>query len=551
MLYRNVQSLSYARFSIWLVLFFVYSCALPKSNLTIDPLLLDVRQDRIKSHISFLADDRLMGRFPGKPGFHEAAEYVINNYKAFGLLPAGENGTFLQTVRLRTGIIEKNESSLIIMSDTNKTVLTEGDEYVFIGDLNNSQNYVSAPVVFVGYGVEAPHMGYDDYKNKNVRNKIVVATIGVPDSFPSTEAVHFSTNATKFESAIKHGAVGMILTLPGNSLGRMMHRYRDIGNDGVVAADGKAFGKNVFGSGLKFAAIVSWDAMKKIFNSDPEQYWIRYDKSAQGDSITIQISAKTKTSYTDITSYNIIGKMTGRDDHLKNEYVIYTSHLDHLGVGHPVDGDSIYNGAHDNASGVACTLEIARLFTSLIQKPNRSVLFLTTTGEEMGLLGSEYFTRFPTVTKENIIADINIDMPTLIAPLLSIEALGAEHSNLMTYAKGAATQLGLDIMPDHMPEQARIVRSDQYNFLRQGIPAMHIKYGLKTLDSTRNLATEIKDFMNHTYHTPSDELNESFDFTAAETFVKINFMIGYSLTQTRVRPFINKGDVFENENKAK
>ncbi|MBK7870865.1 MAG: M28 family peptidase [Saprospiraceae bacterium] len=224
---------------------------------------------------------------------------------------------------------------------------------------------------------------------------------------------------------------------------------------------------------------------------------------------------------------------------------MHTAHLDHVGVGRPIEGDSIYNGAHDNASGVASLLEIAKLYTQLkTNKPKRSVLFVMVTAEEMGLLGSLYFSNNPTVPKDKIVADVNTDMPTLIAPLLGVVPLGAEHSSLMENVKSAANQLGLEVMQDHMPQEVRFVRSDQYNFVLQGIPALHIKYGLKAKGSSEELDAKIKDFTQNHYHKPSDELNDSFNFEGGQTYVKLNFLISYLTASDPARPTWNKDSIF-------
>jgi Zn-dependent M28 family amino/carboxypeptidase len=216
-----------------------------------------------------------------------------------------------------------------------------------------------------------------------------------------------------------------------------------------------------------------------------------------------------------------------------------------VGVGTPVKGDSIYNGAHDNASGVASLLEIARTYKRLPAKPRRSILIVMVTAEEMGLLGSAYFAANPTVPKAQIVADVNTDMPTLIAPLLSVAPLGAEHSSLEKNVAFACKELGIEMQKDPMPEEVRFVRSDQYSFVLQGIPALHIKYGIKTADPAFDLVKFTKEWRDANYHKPSDEITNGFDFTAGRKYVQLNFLISYSIAQTTARPTWNKADFFE------
>jgi Zn-dependent M28 family amino/carboxypeptidase len=256
------------------------------------------------------------------------------------------------------------------------------------------------------------------------------------------------------------------------------------------------------------------------------------------------IRLEFNSTFNDITSYNVVGKITGSDKSLRNEYVVHTAHLDHVGIGRPIRGDSIYNGAHDNASGVASLLEIARLYKQLPAKPKRSILIVMVTAEEIGLLGSAYFAAHPTVPKSGIVANVNTDMPTLIAPLLSVAPLGAEHSSLESNVAFACSQLGIVMQKDPMPEEVRFIRSDQYSFVQQSIPALHIKYGTLTSDPAFDLVAFTKKWRDENYHRPSDEITNTFDFDAARKYVQLNFLISYSVAQTQKRPQWNEGDFF-------
>jgi Zn-dependent M28 family amino/carboxypeptidase len=260
--------------------------------------------------------------------------------------------------------------------------------------------------------------------------------------------------------------------------------------------------------------------------------------------LPLTLTASYSTAHTDFESYNVVGLIPGTDAKLKNEYVVHSAHLDHVGIGRPVNGDSIYNGAHDNASGVASLLEIARLYKTSGSKPKRSVLIVMVTGEEMGLIGSSYFAANPTVPKASIVADINTDMPTVIAPLLSVVPLGAEHSTMMKHVQFAAGYLGLDIEQDPEPAENRFVRSDQYSFVMNGIPALHIKYGNKTNIPGFDLGKFVKEWREKYYHKAADGMDGIFNFAAAKTYVQLNFLISYSVAQAAARPVWNPGDLF-------
>ena len=261
-------------------------------------------------------------------------------------------------------------------------------------------------------------------------------------------------------------------------------------------------------------------------------------------STPMQLKGKVVSVFKEIESANVIGLLEGEE--LKDEYIVHTAHLDHIGIGKPVNGDSIYNGAHDNASGISAMLEIARLYSQLPSKPKRSVIFAAVTGEEMGLLGSKYLAVNPPVDQQKIIANVNTDMPTLIAPMLSVEPLGAEQSSIMDVVKRSTEQLNLRIDPDHAPEQVRFVRSDNLNFVLEGIPALRMKYGLKTETSETGLDSIIKVFTEQHYHEPSDELNDDmFDFDAAKTYVRLQFMNSYLINVAEEKPTWNEDSFFK------
>jgi hypothetical protein len=504
--------------------------------------------DEVKKHIAYLADDQLKGRLPGTPEYKMAIEYVEKQLKKLKIKPAGEKGTYRQKVTIRNSSIVDEASSMMLNIEER---LLSGKDYVFLADLNNTSSSVSAPVVFAGYGISAPELGHDDYANIDAEGKIVLLLWGIPEGqFGSAESAHFGNFGSKFDMAHEQGAVGVIMVVPpaiGDNFSRIAGRYAR-GGRGVVLPDGRTRGlrSNPY-TDIKFAAIMSWEGVARLMNqtgkSNREVAGMLYNPKGKITLNSLQVV--TQSEHNDFTSYNVAGLIPGSDPEWKEEYIIHSAHLDHVGIRAAVKGDSIYNGAHDNASGSASLLEIARLYSTLKKdKPKRSILFLWVTAEEMGLLGSLYFSESPTVPKDKIIADVNTDMPTLIAPLLSIEPLGAEHSSLMEPVKRAADHLSLEVMADHMPEQVRFVRSDQYSFILQGVPSLHVKYGLKTNDPNKDLTEKIEDYTKNVYHKPSDELNDLFDFNAARTYVQLNFLISYQVAQEEARPKWNEDSFF-------
>jgi Zn-dependent M28 family amino/carboxypeptidase len=495
---------------------------------------------RIKADITYLADDKLKGRFPGSEGFQMAADYVVARLKALDVVPAGENGTWLQQVRLRKAFVHD-----AVISSTNNAAVPD-NSYVVYPNPAVPKVDVSANLAFAGYGISEPALGYDDYAGLDVKGKIVLITRGVPDKFSSSVAAHVMNSTHILKVAAEHGAVGVIICAT-DSTAKFPNFSRGIFS--VLDRDGKvAVSRIYFSDEVKVFGAISYNLFNSFLRASgkPLAGILASLKAGQPNSFAVNagLNISYSSTYQDISSYNIVGKIEGADPELKNTYVVHSAHLDHLGVGAPVQGDSIYNGAHDNASGVASVLGIAEIYHHIKQKPKRSVLLILLTGEEMGDLGSGYFAKHPTVPVENIVADVNTDMPTIIAPLLSITALGAEHSSLINQVNEAAGYLGLSVEPDPEPKQARFTRSDQYSFVLEGIPALHIKYGSKTADGKNNLNDFVAVWRAKYYHKPQDDINGIFDFGAGKKYAQLNFLIGYLVAQDVMRPTWNPGDIF-------
>ncbi len=500
----------------------------------------------IKAHIAYLADDKLKGRLPGTEGFQIAVDYVSGQLKNMGVAPGGDGGNYTQKLVIRKAILV-NSSAKAALKDKagNRDSLLYGAEFVATPHPLNKAAAAEGELVFAGYGVDIAG-GYSDYAGIDVKGKMVVLISGAPDGLPSTLTAHFSNAGNKLTTAFEKGAVGVVLVDPaarGASSAAAPVQYNVALNPEKTIAYSRRFTGN-----LPLALGGTRHFLNRLFlNSGKNlEQVLATIKSGKPSSFALPFSlaAAYKTTHDDFESYNVVGLIPGSDNKLKNEYVVHSAHLDHLGIGRPVAGDSIYNGAHDNASGVASLLEIARVYKSSGAKPKRSVLIVLVTGEEMGLLGSSYFAANPTVPKASIVADVNTDMPTVIAPLLSVVPLGAEHSTIMSHVQFAANQLGLDVEKDPEPAENRFVRSDQYSFVMNGIPALHIKYGNKTNVPGLNLVKFVQEWRAKYYHRPADEINGIFNFGAAKTYVQLNFLISYSIAQTTERPRWNAGDLF-------
>ncbi|GAB4022261.1 M28 family metallopeptidase [Spirosoma koreense] len=506
-----------------------------------------VRPDAIRTHMSILANDSLRGRKPGTKGFDMAADYVVGQLKALGFKPAGENKAYRQDVPLRRWQVNEANSTLTLIVKGREQPLAYGKQFILNPAPDHATSDVTAPVVFVGYGVTAPELNYDDYTGIDVKGKIVAFFNGAPSSFPSNQRAYYSSS--KAENAVAHGAVGTLAFSLPTDLRNRIETAAPRARQGIYRWVDKAGKPQRTYPALQGAASLSDSTARLVFASAPTPF---KDVIAQAQKnhpqafpLNFSVRMKTQTDVVeDVAGYNVVGLLPGSDPVLKDEYVVCAAHIDHLGVGRPVKGDSIYNGAHDNASGVAINLEMARLFASLPKAPRRSILFVGVTGEEMGLLGSDYFASNPTVPKEKIVANLALDMPFFFHPLLDIVPYGAEHSSLRKEVEQAASFLGLKISPDPIPEQTVFMRSDHFSFVRQGIPALFVKSGSETGNPNLNGTKLNLEWRATIYHTPQDDMNQPFDFSAAAKHAQLQFLIAYLTAQSDQRPIWNQGDFF-------
>jgi hypothetical protein len=507
--------------------------------------------NKIKAHVAYLASDALLGRKPGKPGYQMAVDYVIKEYKSMGILPAGENGGYTQKVVLRNSKLVKGKTSLnFAQNNGSSKKLTLGEDYLFYANPERAIVDFNAPLVFVGSGIDAPELGFNDYKNIDVKGKICVILQKSPDNVPANVKLHLRYPSTYQDYALKHGAVGVLLCNYENNTARFKvgaNLSIQGGSTVAIKPDGKLTpSANYMGGNIQVAGSITVDVLKDLMKANGlnlEEIWKGLEKGNYvSQNLKTTASGIYESVYSDIESYNVIGKIEGTDKKLNKEYVIHSAHLDHLGVGKAIEGDSIYNGANDNASGVAAALEIARTYSQLPVKPKRSILFLMCTAEEMGLLGSAYFANNPTVPKKDIVVDVNTDMPTFLAQLESIAPLGAEHSTLDDITKKAANLLNLSIESDPEPTEGRFVRSDQYSFVKAGIPALHVKFG--HINSNKNLAEDVKKWRAAHYHRPSDQIENGFVWSASRKYAQVNFLISYMAAQDKKRVAWKKDDFF-------
>jgi hypothetical protein len=474
---------------------------------------------------------------------------MATQFESLGLRPAGDNGSYFQSVPLRSAKPDEVKTTLVLTRSRKDETLTFRKDYISRGDFVRPDSSVEAPVVFVGDGVTAPDQGYDDYQGVDAKGKIVAFVFEAPN-FESSLKAHYSSGEVKLRNAVAHGAVGVIV-LDDPVLERLYsfkEQVRDLSFPELRWLD-KQQRPNDYFPELKGNAFLSLEATKKFFEGSPHsaEEVFAATKAGKPLSFVMPITAKIHnvTGLKDVASRNVVAKLEGSDAALKNECVVYSAHLDHLGIGEAVKGDSIYNGALDNASGSAILLEIARAFSGMKTRPRRSILFLSVTGEEAGLLGSDYFAHYPTVGKSAVVANINMDEDLMLWPLRDIVAFGAEHSSLDAVVKKAAARLQLSESPDPNPEEVVFIRSDQYSFVKQGVPAVFPVPGFKSEDPKIKPAAIFKNWEETRYHQPQDDMDQpGLDFDAAAKYARFVFLCGWLITEDSQRPQWNKGDFF-------
>jgi Zn-dependent M28 family amino/carboxypeptidase len=439
---------------------------------------------------------------------------------------------------------------MTVHSAARKKTLAYGKDYLLGADLLRDQVSIEdAPVAFVGYGVSAPALGYDDYgTGADVKGKVVAYLSGAPAMLPSIERAYYSSGAVKEAEAAKRGAVGTItFTSPDDPRFRWDVSVATGKQGGYAWVD--AQGNPSRGDpSLRGSASLNHSGVDALFAGAPKApadvFAAAAKSTPQAFDLATLVSIVTRSSHTEVESANLVARLEGSDPVLKNEHVVYVAHVDHFGRGVPMNGDAIYNGAHDNASGVAIVLDVARAYSTLKTRPRRSILFLFVTAEERGLLGSDYFARNPTVPREGIVADLTLDMPFLFHPLLDIVPYGAQHSTLSSPVTRAAQHLGIAIATDPIPEQVLFIRSDHFSFVRQGVPSLFLKSGFKTGDPARDGAAINAAYRRDVYHKPNDDMSQPFDFDAGAAHARLNFLTGWIVAQETARPAWNPGDFF-------
>jgi Zn-dependent M28 family amino/carboxypeptidase len=504
-------------------------------------------QAAMKAHVMFLASDAMLGREAGTNEYDIAAQYVAAQYYAAGLRPAGDAGSYLQTVPLLSQRPADKGSLTVSRGKEAPVTLVFGEDYIPGANPEKATTLIEAPVVFAGYGIVAPQYKRDDYKGVDVKGKIVAIFGGAPGGFDGEERAHFGSNPNKAAIAAKKGAVGVILVeSPVSARIRPFERLKDTWDEWRMTwayADGSghlpARGTPTLGSlSMKGAAKLfgdgkPWQAALKAVNDGKPTV----KPFASGATLTASLKTESKR----VTSSNVVGIIPGADPKLKDEVVVLSAHLDHVGVGKAdATGDRIHNGAMDNAMGIASLIEEAKRFQASGKAPRRTVMFLAVTAEEKGLIGADYFAHNPTVPKANLVANVNLDMPVITYKFEDMIAFGAARSTLGETVARATASVGVGVGTDPMPEQGFFVRSDHYRFVQQGIPSVFLWPGMA--GPGRKAFNE---FLATRYHRPSDEVsNKAILWDQGVRFIDANYAIAREIADADARPAWKKGDFF-------
>ena len=512
-----------------------------------------ISADALRAHIKFLSDDRLEGRGTGARGGELAALYIAQQFEAMGLKGAGAKGSFWQPVSL-VGVKADPRTELRISGPNKAEAFKFADDFVV---------EANAELVFVGYGIDAPEQRWNDYKGpgEDYRGKILVmlvndppATSAEPDLFGGRRLTYYGRWTYKYEEAARRGAVGVILLHTTESAGYPWSVVRTSNGSWRFDLARVAGDKTPF---LKFRSWVTDDAAHRIFNLAGLNLDELRKQAASRDfkpvKMNLTASLDLKSEVKRVEAPNVVAILPGRDPKLKNEYVVFSAHWDHLGVGAPdKTGDTIYNGALDNATGVASVLEIARVLTNLpaAEKPRRSILFLIPTGEEQNLLGAEWYARHPLVPIEKTAADINLDSMNILGPTADFVPLGAERSSLKAVVDAIARERGVRVSPDPRPEQGSFYRSDHFPFAKVGVPSISLKEGDDYVGHPKDWGEKkFKEYNDAHYHQPSDEFHDDWNFQGMIQEADFAMALGRRIADLPSLPKFNPNDEFAKNSK--
>jgi Zn-dependent M28 family amino/carboxypeptidase len=508
-------------------------------------LALDsITPEHIRWHVRYLSHDLLEGRGTGQRGGDIAAEYIATQFAEYGLKPAGDHGTFMQKVPL-VGITTLPETKFSLVPKQGEAMnLKPLDEYVAYDQTQQAQSEVDADIVFVGYGIEAPEYGWDDYKGLDVHGKVLLMLVNEPASddpkfFKGKALTYYGRWTYKYEEAARKGAVGVIL----------VHQAQMASYPWEVVRNSKSSLK-LEGPALKVASWIHLDVATRLASASGMNLEKMLKDAQTREFHPVNLGARLKahmvSKVRNFESNNVLAMLPGADRKSADEAVIYTAHYDHFGIRPDMPGDNIFNGAADNATGCGILLELARAFGTSAQRPRRSILFAAVTAEEQGLLGSEYLGKHPPIAAGKITLDLNYDDVKPLGAPEEVEVSGAERTTFYPSVEATAKEFRLAIRADARPEAGHFYRSDHFSLARVGIPSFSINEGMKYKGHSEAWGLEREhEYVEKHYHQPSDEYHPEMDFVGDSAMARFGFALGWEAASLPKRIEWLKGDEFE------
>jgi Zn-dependent M28 family amino/carboxypeptidase len=506
----------------------------------------DISGDRIRAHTRFLSSDLMEGRAPGTRGDTLATDYLATQFALLGVKPAGDSGTYFQKVPL-VGIEPQASSKLSVAGKGPPAPLRWLEDFVGVNQRQKPLEQFEAEAVFVGHGIVAPEFQWNDFKGTDVHGKMLVLFTNEPDStdpkfFGGRALTYYGRWTYKYEQALRQGALGVLIihTTPTAGYGWNVVR-NSWGREQpfVKLAPGEP--------ALAFAGWVTSEAATKLLSPSGHtvEELLKASNSREFRPIPLRVRLRGRmpSKIRELDTRNVAAIIPGGDPELRSEAVVFSAHWDHLGIGPPVNGDSIYNGAVDNATGCAILLEIARAWAALEQKPRRSALFLAVTAEEGGLRGSEYYVQHPFIPPGKTALALNYDAFNPVGRTRDVVVGGAERTTAFPLVEAVARRLNLEIKPEARPEQGSYFRSDHFPFAKAGVPAFSIKMGTEFLGKPPGFGEQLfREFNAKHYHQPSDEYREDWDFSGLVEMARFGMLIGLEAANAPNLPTWKPGD---------
>ena len=507
--------------------------------------LPEISAERIKAHVAYLASDRLEGRGPGTNGELLTTEYLAEEFKKAGLKPLGESGAYMQGVPL-VRVVTSPKATLQAVCGEKTHVIPCEDGFAGTSQTQVELEQFDAEAVFLGHGITAPEFGWDDYRDMDVRGKVVVLFTNEPPSsdpkfFGGTALTYYGRWTYKFEEAARRGAKACFIIHTDGTAGYPYSVVRPL--------DGAQLIRDSSQPALAFAGWLSREAGEKLLSlsgRNVEGALTEADtRGFKAYSLGLNLKGNIPTRVQKFTSSNVVGIAEGSDPVLKSEAVVFTAHWDHLGIGRPVFGDTIYNGAADNATGCALLLELARAWCAQTPRPKRSAIFLAVTAEEKGLLGSLYYTRNPLIPLGKTALNLNFDMILPLGQPESVVVTGADRTTAWPTVVAAAKRNNLAIEADQRAHLGVFYRSDHFSMARAGVPAFSVAAGMKIKGKSKDFARKaMQEFNDTTYHSPQDEFRPGWDFSGFVVIARFALDVARDVANADKLPTWNSGDEF-------